>query len=123
MTRSRIQYWPLIACCALAGGCTTVRIEGAQPRVERHFGVLRIAPDQNAEALVIRSRGFGLVPTTQGLTVGYRAETAAYLFDPTQCRVVLFPESKAEVASFLATLEQQGTSTANICDISPKEKP
>lgn len=123
MTRRRSQVCLLVAACALATGCTTIRIEGPEPRVERHLGVLRISPGKGAGVLVYQVRGAGLVPGATGVTIGYARETAAYFYDPEQCRVVLFAETSAGIDAFFAALKAQGVTTTNICDISPKEKP
>ena len=123
MTRLRLPSWLLIACCLLAAGCTTIRIEGAEPKVERHFGVLQISPAKDAGVLVFQVRGAGLVPGATGVTVGYARETVAYFYDPKQCRVVLFADTAVGIDAFFAALKNGGATTANICDISPKEKP
>lgn len=123
MTRSRLELYLLIACCALAAGCTTIRIDGAEPKVERHFGVLKIGPAEGAGVLVFQVRGAGLVPGATGATIGYARETVAYFYDPQQCRVVLFAETAVGIDAFFAALKNGGATTANICDISPKEKP
>jgi hypothetical protein len=109
--------------CLAVSACTTIEVEGAQRVVQRRFGVLAVVPDGDAQAVVLRTRGFGLVPSANGVTVGYRRETAAYFYEPTQCRVVLFPENQAEVDSFFGALDLQGTGAANICNISEKDAP
>ena len=123
MTRLRPRFCLLIAYCALAAGCTTIRIEGAEPKVERHFGVLKVSPSEGAGVLVFQVRGAGLVPGATGVTIGYASETVAYFYDPKQCRVVLFADTSVGIDAFFAALKSQGVTTANICDISPKEKP
>lgn len=123
VTRFRPRLCLLIVCSALTAGCTTIRIEGAEPKVERHFGVLKISPTKDAGVLVFQVRGAGLVPGATGVTIGYAAETVAYFYDPKQCRVVLFAETSAGVDAFFSALKTQGATTANICDVSPKEMP
>lgn len=120
VTLSRILVACPLAICVLVSGCTTIEISGAERVVQHRFGVLSVVPDGKADALVIHVRGAGLVPGVTGATLGYASETAAYFYDPTQCRVVLFTETRVEVDAFL---DARGISPAEICDVRRKDTP
>lgn len=123
MSASRVTAFAFIATSPVATGCTTLEISGAAPRVEHRFGLLRIEPAGGSAAIVVRSRGFGLVPSGNGLTLGYSSETTAYFYRLDQCRIVLFPRTPDEVSAFASSLRLAGTTPAEICDVSQKEQP
>ena len=123
VTLERVFVALLLASCGAAGGCTTISIEGAERVIERRLGVIEVIPAPGAEVMVLRTRGFGLVPSANGATLGYRQETSAYIRDPSRCQVVVFPENAAQLTAFFVTLERQGTTTTNICSINSKETP
>lgn len=84
----------------LLAGCTIVRIESRDHvEVRAYPGLLRIAPDAQASSVVAyRVRGLGLVPTRNGLTLGWAAEDAALMPDTAACRILLF-ELPADTAA------------------------
>ena len=123
MTQSRALACLVCAASISAGGCTTIEISGASPLIERRFGLLRIEPADASTAIVIRSRGIGLIPTTDGVTVGYASQSTAYFYSLEQCRIVLFPNTVAQANAFASTLRLAGTTPAGVCEISPKEMP
>lgn len=85
----------------LLAGCTIVRVEGSgDVRVRAYPGVLRIVPDaQKQDVVAYRVRGIGLVPTRNGLTLGWAAEDAALMDDLSRCRILLFTLPKGEEAA------------------------
>jgi hypothetical protein len=92
----------LVPILALSG-CTIIRIENASS-VKTHLvaGAIRIVPDPSARDLVAyRVRGFGLVPTRNGVTLGWSAEDAVLMGKSGRCRVVVF-ELPADPAALAA---------------------
>lgn len=93
-----------ILICAALGGCTIVKVEGARPVRSAHFGTLRLSPEAGAGAVTYRMRGFGLIPGRNSLSLGYVREDAAIIYDPDDCRVVIFQlPSDADARSALLT--------------------
>lgn len=93
-----------ILICAALGACTIVEIEGAQPVRSAHFGTLRLSPEAGAGAVTYRMRGVGLIPGRDSLSLGYVQEEAAIIYDPDDCRIVIFQlPSNAEARSALLT--------------------
>jgi hypothetical protein len=86
-----------VAMAGFAGGCTIIRIEGAQKAHVTKFGILQIVPRADAKAIAYTSKGFGIVPTLRGATVGYSSETGVIQTDLEACHVVVFrlPEGPA----------------------------
>lgn len=80
-----------LAACLLAG-CTTVEVVGAKPTQRLlAFGVVKLKPDPAAgPVMLISSQGFGIVPGADGVTLGYRKDSQAFISDPDKCRVIFF---------------------------------
>lgn len=74
----------------LLTSCTIVRVQGANPATSIHFGILRLEPAAGARSVSYRIRGIGLVPSTNGTTLGYAREDAVLAYHPEDCRVVIF---------------------------------
>lgn len=93
----------ILICTALCG-CTIVEVKGARPVRSAHLGTLRLAPEAGAGAVIYRMRGFGLIPGRNSLSLGYLQEEAAIIYDPDDCRIVIFQlPSEAEARSALLT--------------------
>lgn len=108
-------------CVIVLAGCTTVIVDGGSPSTERRFGVLRIEAAGDGRALVLRTMGAGIVPTTAGLSVGYVRETAAIVYAPEDCRVLLFLDKESEAAAFLAGFQEGDLTPEGVCVVNPKE--
>lgn len=87
----------------MASSCTIVQVQGANPSTSLHFGILKIEPAVGARSLSYRVRGIGLVPHTNGATLGYAQEDAVLAYNPEDCRVVIF-EMPAEGRDLLDRL-------------------
>ena len=87
----------VLALAGLGSGCTIVRLEGAERANVTKLGVLQIVPRADAQIIAYSSKGFGLVPTSRGATLGYSAETGVIQTDLNSCHVVVFrlPEDPA----------------------------
>ena len=100
-------------------GCASIQVYGAS-KVTRTwaFAPLQVVPAPGAVAMVVTSRGFGLAPGANGLTLGYRNESWAAVSDPSDCRVIFFGASPSLVrdrqVQALAATHQGG----DICIIS-----
>lgn len=92
------RCFSIAATVGLMTGCTIVRVEGAAPSTSVYLGTLKIEPQPGAGLMILRTQGFGLVPSAHGMTFGYRREVAAWVYDPARCQVILFDRSPAEVA-------------------------
>jgi len=79
--------------------CTIVQVNGANPVTSFHFGVLKLEPAAGAGSLSYRSRGFGLVPGLNGVTIGFAREDTVIVFDPDDCRTVVFDAPSDELLS------------------------
>jgi hypothetical protein len=82
----------ITAMLLLSTGCTIVRVESAGAvKVHAVAGVLKIEAGANSSDVVAyRVRGFGLVPTLGGLTLGYSAEDVVLLKGANACRIIVF---------------------------------
>lgn len=74
----------------MLSACTVVRIDGPARVTSSHFGILRVEPAGRQAMLAYRIRGVGLVPGREGLTLGYRQEDTAAVYDRSSCQLVLF---------------------------------
>ncbi len=108
-----LQLAPLCAIALLASACTVVRVEGPARVTSTHFGVLRIQPEPGAGMVAYRSRGFGLVPSPEGLTLGYSEAEVALAYDPARCQSIIFQWPSS--AEGLRLLLQHAADIANIC--------
>jgi hypothetical protein len=70
--------------------CTIVQVQGATPSTSLHLGVVKFVPDAGARSVSYRIRGVGIVPTTNGMTLGYAREEAVLAYHPEDCRIVVF---------------------------------
>jgi len=68
---------------------------------------LKIEPSPGARSVSLRIRGVGIVPGTNGATIGFAQEEAILAYHPEDCRVVLFDLPRAE-AERRAWVEQLG---------------
>lgn len=85
--------------------CTVVEIHGASRATIVGLGVLRIESDPAAKALAYRVRGVGLVPTVNGITLGYAAQDAVLLTDPHDCRVVIFEQPDPRIMNLIGNAD------------------
>lgn len=99
----------LIQLCSILTGCASVRIENADVVEKRYLGfvVLSIAPRPDA-AVIVRSRGVGLVVGLSGTTLGYMDESAFVTFDPKACRLFIAVETQAQVDAVVKALAAEG---------------
>jgi hypothetical protein len=98
-------------------GCTTVTIQGATSVTSSHFGVLRIATDQSAPLTSVHIRGFGLVPSYSGVTVGKSDEIVVAVTDDKSCHAVFIVDSDAQVKSIVATFQSANMNTSSLCEV------
>jgi hypothetical protein len=101
------------ALALLASACTVVRVEGPARVTNTHFGVLRIEPMPGAGMVAYRTRGLGLVPGPEGVTLGYSKAEVALAYDPRRCQSIVFqwPASGEGLNLLLREIKD----TANIC--------
>lgn len=107
---------PLLSLLALVlplliGGCTIVRIEGAQRATTVHLGILKIAPETPGGMIAVDTTGFGLVPGVNGATLGFSRDRAVFMSDLSRCRFVIFetgnnPQSRAFWAKAMSDAQQ-----------------
>lgn len=75
----------------LLPSCTVIEIHGAgSARTTARLGVLKLVPEEGARAVFYRSRGLGVVPGLNGVTLGYAREDAAAIYTGSECRIVIF---------------------------------
>jgi hypothetical protein len=105
-----------VICAVCLSGCTIVRIDGPAQVTRVYPGVLTISPEAGEAMVAYRSRGLGLVPGRNGITLGYADETVVALGREDECRVVLFEPDAAsvgELAAILAGVVPEG----QICNV------
>jgi hypothetical protein len=110
---------PLLAAAALAS-CTTVSVSGGQ--ATRDFGVLRIAPSAQSPLTIVNIQGIGLVPTSNGLTLGASRETVAYMSKSDPCRVIFFIQSKQDIDDVVNLFKAHHLNADSICEIQEGKK-
>jgi hypothetical protein len=108
----------LIQLCLVLEGCASVRIENADvvEKMYPGFVVLSIAPRPDA-AVIVRSRGVGLVVGLSGTTLGYMDELAFVTFDPKACSLFIAVETQAQVDSVVKALAAEGQ-VKDVCVVS-----
>lgn len=100
---------------ALPAGCTVVHVQGAQPEMKLHAGVLQLAPAAGAGSVSYSMHGFGVVPGIGGPTLGFRSEKGVMVFDPGDCRIVLIEPRAANIEALRQTLVAAGAPANGIC--------
>jgi hypothetical protein len=106
----------------LSSGCTIVQVNGAAAVTSLHFGILQITPAPDTAATVVDIRGLGLVPTSDGVTLGGSREQAVYIPKSSDCRALFFIEDEVQADAIIAKLKAQHFESKSICstgDIKP----
>lgn len=101
----------LLACAPIIGGCTIVRVTGANPETQLHFGLLQLTPSDPEAMVAVEATGFGLVPGVNGATLGFAHSQMVFMTDVSRCRLVIFeagndPQSRAFWAKALQDVQQ-----------------
>jgi len=99
----------VIVSAVLSGSCTIIELHGAERATLFKAGILHIAPHAGAGSVSYRATGVGLVPGLNGLTVGFSREDAVLVFDPDDCRTIIF-ESPPDAAALRDIIE-----AGNVC--------
>lgn len=119
MTRTICCYSSLIIALCLSG-CTIIHIEGTTRVTQIRPGLLRVEPTEAARLIVYRSRGLGIVPGRNGLTFGAQIETAALVYAPDDCHMVLFDPDAEQVRKMIDMLASISPGPASICTVGRK---
>lgn len=80
------------SCISLVCGCSIVNVyhQGEQADSYLSVGTYQADTDQD---IAIQTRGFGLVPTQSGWTLGYVEEAYASIRDGHACRLIVFEDN------------------------------
>ena len=101
----------------MSWGCTNIDIQGVGAAVSvTHLGIMRVSPATDTAVTVVNIRGVGIVPSSNGVTIGVSKETFAMLKDPHDCRVIFFIESGSQAEAAIKILEDQSLKK-DICQI------
>lgn len=100
--------------------CTIINIEGATRLTQLRPGILRIEPGEATRLIVYRTRGVGIVPGRNGVTVGAQIETAALVYAPEDCRMVLFEPEPTQIREMVDMLARISPAPASICTVGRK---
>jgi hypothetical protein len=106
----------IMSAAAGVAACTVVRVDGPAEVSRVYTGILKVAPAEGSAMVAYRTRGLGVVPGRNGLTIGYASETAVALGADDDCRIVLF-EPDAETVSQLASLLRGLVPEGQICNV------
>lgn len=89
-------------------GCTSVQVTGAGRVNQTSFGVLKIEVPEKAKFVAYELEGFGVIPGRTGISVGYKKETVALVYDRNDCRIVIFelPENQIDAELWQSILSQ-----------------
>jgi hypothetical protein len=90
----------LVSCALLSmlvviqAACTTIHVHSPDGVViDRHFGVLALAPRSGSSSMVIEISGTGVIPLPDGAAFGHAWERIAILDVADPCGIVIwFPE-------------------------------
>ncbi len=109
----------------LLAGCTTVEVVGAKPTKRLWaFGVVKLAPDPAASpVMLIASRGFGIVPGADGVTLGYRKDLQAFISDPDKCRVIFFSSPSDAVRDPMTLALAAALKEEELCVVTSGKRP
>lgn len=96
--------------------CTSVNVQGAGVS-STSFGALKITPTPGAKAVIVSMAGYGVVPSTQGTTIGFGKELTAYIYDKDDCRAIFFIENQAQAESIVALFKAEKLDKEPFCEI------
>ena len=83
---------------SLVCGCSIVNVyhQGEQTDSYLSVGTYQADTDQD---IAIQTRGFGLVPTQSGWTLGYVEEAYASIRDVRACRLIVFDDDATSISA------------------------
>jgi len=98
--------------------CTRIQVTNGDLVFSSYrFGVLQIAPTPNAPLLVTETSGFGLIPTTGGLSIGWTKQVLVISADPRRCQLILVVEHKEDYDIIRQQLQEARISWNRICEL------
>ena len=98
-------------------GCTTVTVQGAADVTSSHFGILRVTANPNAPITSVHIRGFGLVPSSNGVTIGKSDEIITAVNNRNDCHAIFIVDNDAQVKNIVATFQAAKIDTASLCEV------
>lgn len=92
-------------------------IHGATDVTSTHFGVLRVRANPNAPITSVHIRGFGLVPSSNGVTIGKSDEIITAVNNEKDCHAVFIVDDDAQVKNIIATFQAAHIDTSSLCEV------
>jgi hypothetical protein len=99
----------LAACLLMSGGCTIVNVYSSGKLTESYINAGHAVWVNDQDDFAVQTRGFGLVPTQSGWTLGYVEEAYASIKDGHACRLIVFDDkalSAPEIIKLIANPEE-----------------
>jgi hypothetical protein len=96
--------------------CTTVRVEGATPSVESHFGIVRL--DIHGMVLMpfaVQTTGLGITIGAKSTNIGWLDEQFVSAPNASACQIFIFPKKREDVDALRSALANASTQLTNVC--------
>ena len=86
------------------------------------FAPIQISFARSDTIATVFSEGIGLVPSVNGVVLGYSRETVFVAKDPSSCRAIIILKDKNAIDGFTDFLKKSQVSLNNICLANSKGK-
>lgn len=107
--------------CLLFYGCTIIKISGATPSVEYHFGIAKVSMEDDKQSpLVIAINSMGIIKTPNSISIGYIKEFLSKFPDPAQCNTLIVVDNANDLNSIKEILQEKSSEINSLC-ISSKD--
>lgn len=107
--------------CLIINGCTVIKISGAAPSVEHHFGIAKVSiKDDQKSPLVIAINSIGIIKTPNSISIGYVKEFLSKFPDPAQCNTLIVVDNVNDLNSIKEILQEKSSEINSLC-ISSKD--
>lgn len=108
---------PLIFIAVTQAACTAVHVHEKGAMETSYFlGVPVVRLDSTGnDSTIVDIKGFGIVSTPTGLTVGWVDQIHAAVPADSRCQVVIWLRNFDEISRLLQVLEKNNSSLNNIC--------
>jgi hypothetical protein len=113
--RLRTTYLLLFSCW-LASACTTVRVEGTEPKTASYFGITKLEFNGlYSNPVAVQTTGFGIILGARSTTIGWLEEQLVTAPDASACQIFIFPRNREEGETLKAALITASAKFSNVC--------
>lgn len=103
--------------------CTSITVQGSAGIKQSYwFAPVQLSVDRTENVALVSSEGIGLVPSINGVVLGYSKEILYIVNDANQCRAIIILSDQKAIDSFTIFLKESNISLNNICISNSGEK-